>query len=56
MKSHHFNLLMLALVNGNCSAICKKPLKRLEETVGETSGTGLKFGVNEKIHLLHTAE
>ena len=40
----------------NYSAICKKPLKRLEEAVGETSSTGLKSGVNEKIHLLHTAE
>lgn len=30
------------------SVICNKPLKRLEETVGETSITRLKSGVNEK--------
>ena len=31
-------------------AISKKPLKRLEEAVGKTSSTGLKSGVNERIH------
>ena len=41
------------MFHNNYSAICKKPLKRLEETIGETSSTGLKSGVNEKIHLLH---
>jgi len=36
--------------------MCQKPLKRLKKAFGETSSTGLKSGVNEKIHLLHTAE
>jgi len=38
------------------SVMCQKPLKRLKEAFGEMPSTGEKSGVNEKIHLLHTAE